>query len=148
MGALDNIPRDWVTGETVTAAQMNAEIRDKFVDLSSRFVTDSGWVNVTVAGGFAAMTSPEQPQVRLIGKVVYLRGGWTNTGVAAINTTYTVGTIPPGFRPPVNMVGAGGSATGAGIPVIFILPAGDVQVRTGPVLGTYYKMDRQSYLID
>jgi hypothetical protein len=111
---------------------------------------DTGWVDVTVSGGFAAMAGAEKPQVRKIGPVVYLRGGWSNTGIAAANTTYTVGTVPSGYRPPSGCptVGACGSSVGAAIAGLHIDTAGSVQIRTSGTLGSYYKMDRQSYTVD
>ena len=35
-------PRTWVTGETVTAALMNAHIRDNFLETSAATVTTAG----------------------------------------------------------------------------------------------------------
>lgn len=148
MGALDNTPRDWTTGEVVTAAMMNAELRDKFADLKARFITDTGWQDIAVLATFAAVSTAERPQVRKIGNVVYLRGGWLNTGMAAAGT-HNVGTIPVGYRPPVATVCVGGSsAGGAAIASVHITTDGNVQVRVGATLGAYYKIDRQSYLID
>lgn len=109
---------------------------------------DSGWQNVSVAGGFAAMTGTELPQVRKIGKVVYLRGGWLNTGMSA-SGTHTVGTVPAGFRPPINAVCAVGSSTGAAsAAMLLIQTGGQCELRLGATLGAYYKMDRQCYLVD
>lgn len=59
---------------------------------------DSDWLNVTVSSGFAAM-SGNAPQYKIIGGVVYLKGGFAATGIAAANTLYNIGTIPVGFRP-------------------------------------------------
>lgn len=147
MGALDVTPKTWAAGEVVTEGMLNTEVRDKFDDLKTRFITDSGWVNITILGGFTAQAGAEIPQVRKIGSVVYLRGGWTNAGMA-VNGTYSVGTIPSGYRPPVNTVGTAGSSTGAATCTVHMTTAGDVQIRTSGTLGAYYKIDRQSFLVN
>lgn len=59
---------------------------------------DMDWTNITVSSGFAAM-SGNAPQYKIIGGVVYLKGGFASTGISAINTLYNIGTIPAGFRP-------------------------------------------------
>lgn len=104
---------------------------------------DTGWVNVTVAGGFAAQAG-DAPQVRRIGNIVYARGGWSNTGMA-INTTHNVGTIPAGSRPLGNVVGRAGTSTGATQATMFVTPAGAVQIRTGGALSAYYLFGGESW---
>jgi len=122
-------------------AQLGNAIANQFAD--------SGWVDVTVSSGFAAMAGAEKPQVRKIGNIVYLRGGWTNTGVSTANTAYNVGVIPVGYRP-INspLVGAAGSSAGNAVAGLHIQTDGVVQVRTASTLGSYYKMDRQCYPLD
>lgn len=61
---------------------------------------DTGWVDITLNTGFAA-GSGASPQVRRIGKVVYVRGQVTpSSGNFATGTDLVVGTIPAAFRPP------------------------------------------------
>jgi hypothetical protein len=59
---------------------------------------DMDWTNITVSSGFAAM-SGNAPQYKIIGGVVYLKGGFAASGISATNTLYNIGTIPAGFRP-------------------------------------------------
>lgn len=107
---------------------------------------DSGWVNITMFAGRAAL--PETPQVRKIGKVVYAKGGWDNTGLASPNTTYQVGTIPVGYRPATFMgitpgLSSAGS-TGRGT----ISSAGAVLMETGGTVATQWRLDGMSWLVD
>ena len=100
---------------------------------------DYGWVNITVNSGFAAQGA-QIPQLRRVGKLVYVHWGWSNTGLA-VNGTYTVGSVPVGYRPmtdtePIACVSSAGAATGH----FFVTPGGDVQLRTGATLGAYYLM--------
>ena len=65
---------------------------------------DMDWTNVTISSGFAPM-SGNPPQYKIIGSVVYLRGAFAATGIAAgVNN---VGTLPAGFRPSVTAIYAG-----------------------------------------
>lgn len=109
---------------------------------------DSGWVDITVNSGFAAQSSGERPSVRLRNGIVYVRGGWSNTGISAINSSYTVGTIPAGYRPVVNVIGRAGVASGAASANLLFGAAGDVIIRTGPNLTSYYMSGGQSWPID
>ena len=109
---------------------------------------DSGWVDVTVLPGFTAMAGVEKPQCRKIGSVVYLRGGWLNTGMSA-SGTFSVGTLPDGFRPLTPTVGVAGSSTGAASgAALHIIQTGNIELRLTSSVGSYYKMDRQTFLVD
>lgn len=106
--------------------------------ISTAYVHDTGWVNI-------ATVAPHQwqgtgvPQVRRIGKVVHMKWGWNNTGMAT-NATYTVGQLPRSeFYPPtthyVNVEGNHADRKGRGI---VWQDTGAVQISTGSLLSSYY----------
>lgn len=121
-----------VAGQVITA------------DVIDDLFADTGWQNITVAGGFAAQAG-DTPQIRSVAGVVYLRGGWANTGMT-INTTHNVGALPAGFFPAYNVVFRAGTSSGATQGTVFITPAGGIQVRTGAALSAYYLAGGQSWL--
>lgn len=99
---------------------------------------DSGWQNITVAGGFAPPgTTP--PQVRKKGNRVDVRWGWAATGMTA-SGTFNLGTIPVGYRPPEQTYVSAVSSSGAAVGHFFIFADGHIEIRTGPTLGAYYFM--------
>lgn len=116
------MPTGILAGQTVTTSNIND--------------TDTGWVNVTTSAGF---TVQDQPRVRLKAGIVYFVGGWSNAGMA-INGTYSVGTIPAGYRPTITtaVIIYAGAATGATGGVMRLQSDGTIQVRTGATLGAYY----------
>jgi hypothetical protein len=73
---------------------------------------EPAWNNITVNSGFAGITSAP-PMCRIIGDVVYLRGGFTSAGISA-NTSHNVGQLPVGFRPSYLVVFAGMTSNGSG----------------------------------
>lgn len=98
---------------------------------------DYGWVNIGVNSGFAAQGA-QIPQVRRVGKFVHAHWGWSSTGLA-INNTYTVGSVPVGYRPIVDTEAiAAVSSSGQAVGHFFVTTLGDVQLRTGSTLGAYY----------
>jgi Collagen triple helix repeat (20 copies) len=115
--------------------------------------TDTGWVDITVSGGFAALnptaTPHEKPQARQYGKLVKLRGGFTNAGLTA-NTTFNVGVMPAAVPLPFEaaIAALGTSAGNAVADGRVINGSGIIQIRTGATVGTYYKLDALSYLLD
>lgn len=109
---------------------------------------DSGWIPITILPGFAANSANEAPSVRLKGGIVYVRGGYSNTGVIAINTNYTVGNIPAGYRPLINVVSRAGTNSGLASAGLWFAASGDVLIRTGPNLSSYYMSGGQSWPID
>lgn len=100
-------------------------------------VADTGWVNVTIASGYAAQ-SGFTPQVRKIGKVVYFRGGWSNTGMTA-GVNEAVGTVPSGYRPSLTyydlMVSNTVALSGARFAVT---SAGGITIGVPATVGTYF----------
>lgn len=108
---------------------------------------DSGWVDVTVNGGFAAQGTLE-PQVRRLGRVVFMRWGWSNTGISA-EGAFTVGTIPAGFRPGQEVHAFVASHTSvdtyhaSGV----ITSTGDVILKSSSKVGNYYLFDSFSWTV-
>lgn len=109
-------------------------------------VVDTGWVDCPLNPGTTQQGS-SLPQVRRIGKVVYMRWGISGTGRTA-GTTTNVFTVPAGFRPvdwkyfPVisNTVGATGRTV--------VRSDGTVQLGTSSSVGAYYIWDSASWIID
>lgn len=106
---------------------------------------DSGWVDVAISSGFAQQGT-QTPQVRKIGKVVYMRWGWSNTGLTA-NSAFAVGTIPDGYRPPFDhhwpIAGSSAATLGAGV----VNSAGVVTIKTGATVAAYYLFN-VSWVVD
>lgn len=117
-------------------------------DVDDNF-TDTGWLDVTVLSGFAGINATEKPQVRRIGKLCKMRGGFSNTGMS-INTTHTAGELPAGFPPPpvVNTQAALNSSVAPALAAGFVTALGEIQVRTSGTLGSYYKIDPLSWWVD
>lgn len=115
-------------------------------ELRDALLVGTGWVSVATETGFSPHSGFE-PQVRRIGSVVYFRGGWSNTGLNASTSNITVGTIPVGFRPPVNQyhmaVGSNASVFGR----MGFTSAGAVQISTGTNLAPYY-LANESWPLD
>lgn len=131
-------------GTPLGATRMN-HIESGLADHEARIAaveTDSGWVNVTVAGAYTANGTPV---VRKIGKGVRANAGITNAGLA-INTVYTaVMTIPAGYRPDRAMYQWAGVSTGAQTGNFVINTDGTVDLRTGATLSNYYRLDPCSW---
>ena len=135
MGALDLTPRDWTTGETVTAAMMNAEVRDKMNDAKAR-LSDTGWVNVSTSATFSIYASIT-PQVRKVGTLVSARWGWNNTGITA-SGTFNIGTIPAGYRPAQTTYFWFATSNNASIARGMVDSTGVVQVLSNTTVASYY----------
>lgn len=106
---------------------------------------DTGWVDVPIASGFGP-DAGGKPQVRRIGKVVYTRGGWSNTGVTKVGD-FTVGTAPAGFFPAsgcmIPATGTPGTSPGR-----FDWGAsGNIRLRV-TTLSSYYKWNGYSWPVD
>lgn len=108
---------------------------------------DTGWVDVPVRSGFA-WQSGTPAQVRRIGKVVHSRWGFSNTGIAAVNTAYVVADIPAGFRPAQSVYFRAGTQQGSISAGMVVNPNGTVEVRSGPTLGNYYLFPNTTWLVD
>jgi hypothetical protein len=105
---------------------------------------DSGWVDVPVTAGHGAY---QNPAVRKIGKTVYARGGFTNTGLEA-NAEEQVATIPSGFQPATTLVISPGMSSAGSTGRLVIRSDRSVTVGTGNPVASYFKMDGASWLTD
>ena len=109
---------------------------------------DTGWLPVTISGGFAGHAT-DPPRMRKIGNVVHLRGAWLASGMSPSNS-YGVGTFPVGIEKPV-----GTYFLPAGVPAgehtgQFLVGSGtgfQFQIRTGAVMATQYYL-HGTYTID
>ena len=91
-------PRTWIAGEVVTAALLNAQVRDNLTYLKG----DAAWIPVTFQNGWVNYGPPVQTvQYRKIGDVVYLRGT-AKSGTVGSGTP--IFTLPVGHRPFVSML--------------------------------------------
>jgi hypothetical protein len=140
--------------ENSSAADVPYDVKQLADAVDARLVAmglDSGWVDVTIAPGFVAQAGAEKPQVRKIGKTVYMRGGWqggAGSGITAAGGSYYIGTVPAGFRPPAPVVAPCGSSSAAAIAGLHVQTDGQVQIRTAATIGAYYKADGRTWTID
>ena len=108
---------------------------------------DTGWVNITVNSGFAAISTAERPQARRIGQQVYLRGGFQSTGISS-GSSVTPGRLPATYAPVVSApLAIATSAGDRGGTARVVAGSGDIDLRvtTGSV-SPYYLLGG-SYLI-
>lgn len=109
--------------------------------IAAGWFSDTGWLDITPAAGFAAMAGAEKPQVRKLGRILLFQGGFTNAGMA-VNGTYAVSlALPTSTRPTQTAIVGLGSSAGAAVASGFLTSAGIISVRTSATLGTYYKLD-------
>lgn len=100
---------------------------------------DTGWMVIPIGAGFSALSASEPPQIRRRGDTVYFQGGWAPGGFTA-NANHDVGTIPVGYRPTQNLIIPAGSSAGNVTSQAFVRSDGQVQIRTGATVGSYYKL--------
>lgn len=109
-------------------------------------VLDTGWVDCVRASGIRQQGGAD-PQVRRIGKVVYMRWGVSANGIAG-NSVRTVFTIPVGYRPPVWKYFPVASSSAGFTALSVVKNDGGVEIRTNASAGSYYMWDVVSYAID
>lgn len=88
MGALDTTPRTWSAGEVVTAAMLNAEVRDKFTELQGVWTAYTPtWV------GFTTNPTVTARYMR-VGKTIHFRidGVLNAAPTGAVTVTVPFGT--------------------------------------------------------
>lgn len=109
---------------------------------------DTGWVACTARATFALQGGAEACKARRIGKEVFIKGGFTNAGMA-INSTHTIGDLPASIAglPSENDIRQLGSSAGNVIAHGFVQIGGELSIRTGATLGAYYFFNR-NYRID
>lgn len=114
MGALDVAPLTWVAGALVTAAQLNAELRDKFTALQAPWLPyttawsqDNGTALAIADGTIVARYQQIGKTVNV--RITLTRGASTNTGSAG----YYRFTLPV-YAASSNHVGSGVVYRGSG----------------------------------
>lgn len=128
------------------------ELREVLVG-DGGYITDTGWVDVTTRAGFSAHSS-FRPQVRRVGARVFMRGGWTSTGITS-GASQVVADVPAGFRP---SAASGSSASAFGVfwttttsamGFVRVYGDGSVELRTAATVGSsLLAMDGLAWFID
>lgn len=82
--SLNTTPRTWVTGEVVTAAELNTEVRDGFTGIQAAWTAYTPTLsNITLGNGTLTFKSAR------VGKTIIVRGRF----VAGSTTTYSAGAL-------------------------------------------------------
>lgn len=107
-----------------------------------RTLDDSGWLDLTLSSGISGATLTGKPQIRKVGKMVYIRGGVSFT-LSSPGTGVGFATIPEGFRPAgslYKMAATGGTrycrvyySTGGGIGMDWMYNINGTQVTSGSI---------------
>lgn len=114
--------------------------------IAAGWFSDTGWVDITPAAGFAVASTAERPQMRRRAGQLIFQGGFAPTGLA-VSASFTVATIPVPYRPAQNAYVGGGSSSGASTFTLLLTSAGALQIRTSATLGTIYKLDALSGIL-
>lgn len=109
-------------------------------------IMDTGWVDCPLVSG-TTQQGASLPQVRRIGKKVYMRWGVNGTGKAA-NSISSVCTIPVGFRPVEYKYFTATSASANTIPRIVVRTDGAVVLYVPSTTSSYYIFDVAHWTID
>lgn len=104
--------KSYVTGKvsgkqnSLSTAQLNAcnsgitstkvSTYDGYATSKQDKISDTGWVNITLASDVSVGTLGGTPQYRKVGNHVFIRGGYKGTKGSG---TLTLGTLPTGVRP-------------------------------------------------
>lgn len=107
---------------------------------------DTGWVDITLRPGFAWQNG-NPAQVRRIGSVVYARWGWASTNMLPSESNI-VGDLPAGFYPAESVYVMSSSSNAESPGVAVFGTSGDIQIRTGQTLGTYYLVSGVTWTIN
>lgn len=110
------------------------------------YVLDTGWVDCPLVSG-TTQQGGSLPQVRRVGKTVYMRHGVSGTGKAA-GSNSTVCTVPAGFRPPSWKYFSAASSTQDSVPRVVVRSDGSVLLYVPATTGSYYIFDSAYWLID
>jgi hypothetical protein len=132
--SLSNLILSQPVSNTSQGVAASALTRKDYVD---GLVEDTGWVTITTVGSW---TLNGTPQCRRINGVVHMRNGWTNAGMT-INAVATIGTLPVNYRPTSSIYGRAGTNTEAAGGVFVIGTDGNIEIRTGPTLASFYRLD-------
>lgn len=130
-------------------ASLNVHIAALAGAIDSRigpYVLDTGWVDCPLRSG-VSQQGGALPQVRRVGKIVYMRWGVSGSGMSA-NAGKDVCTIPSGFRPPTWKYHTAVSATPNSIGRVTVRSDGIVRLDIPSILSTYYIFDSAWWTID
>src|SRR5699024_6844580 len=110
-------------------------------------IPDTGWADVTPIDGFTFQGSNSVQVRKMLGSLVLIRWGFDSTGMSA-NTSHNVGTIPAGFEPanPTYITLTSSNAEDSGMAVIGT--GGNIEIRTGSTVASYYMFDGNSWTTD
>lgn len=147
----------FTTGETVTAAILDAAITTRLNDLYSQVTADTGWQNLTIASGFqAGGLTTQAPQYRVRHGDVEFQGFIqpSPAGSFAASSTITIcpaGALPVGARtaaPNTVLKQCAGSAPTLAVRIA-ALADGSIQIYTSATPPTYVSIaDLSSYPAD
>jgi len=121
----------WRFGESDSTGPLFSDFLNLLGDTVRTMIGDSGWADLTPAAGWTAGTGANKPQVRRIGKTVWMRGGFT-AGTAG--TTCAV--VGAGYRPATTaQFPAYSTANNLGLMVVFA--SGIIQPSLSTVSGNH-----------
>lgn len=109
------VARTWVVGETVTAAEMNAEIRDPFNGLQAASTAFTPTISSGITLGNGTLTGTLRQEGKYVDAWIYLTFGTTTTVTATMNFNFPILTAAKTADTPVGLVLLrDSSAAGAG----------------------------------
>ena len=126
-------------GEKITPSSLASVVQEELT---------AEWVDVTVNGGYASQGGAHDPQVRLIGSRVYMKGGVDSTGLTASTNETAVMTVPAGWEPvkPYYVMVASSAPDRAGRALIG--SDGDIDLLLPSSVGSYYLFDGISWDVE
>lgn len=96
---MSTVPRTWVVGEVVTAAELNAEIRDQFNEVLAAGVSYTPtWAGYTTLGTVTVhgRVSKIGRWVDFIAEITLVSGSTMGTGTITVTLPYTASSAPAG----------------------------------------------------
>lgn len=134
----------FTTGQTVTAADLDAATTTRMNDLYAQVADDTGWVTITPASGYkAGGFTTDGPQYRVFHGVVYFQGyiqpnSGSFTASASDIVIAAAGAIPSTARgstvPLQRVVSANGIAN---IAIAWVGTDGSINLKTGSTAPAY-----------
>jgi hypothetical protein len=134
MGRAGYSPPDATTFAALVARMVTAEA--KLATLEA----DTGWQNITMGASGFTPDSGGAPRVRKRGGLLLFTGAWTGAGMTA-NASFAVGQLPAGIRPQEFIGAAAPAHVNASSGDVFVNASGVVTIRTGPSVGSYYRIE-------
>lgn len=109
MGALDNAPLSWVAGAVVTAAQLNAEIRDKWQAVQDPWIAYTPVLTAVTTNPVLGTGGSATATYKVVGKVVHYKGQikFGTSGFSVGSGTYSISLPVTGITgQPYNALGS------------------------------------------